>query len=246
MFNTGTKDFNLGHPIHTLVWVASKKPVVFCPSIGHVAIQPNILSRIGRVIEVSQYWLSYPKCLVPSQQFGFKTSLGCDHALYSLVSVLVGTESSNDSHVLEGHDLTHAFNSSIHEHILLLAAQRGVQACVIKPFDSMYSSLQVRIKLPNVNYDVLVESDIPVKKGIRQGVVNSPDLFNNSVIEAQYKAPATCILYGIDVLFISYADDILNISRTLQRIKSCFSALTDEYSCISHLFYPTKMELLFF
>jgi len=45
MSNTETKDFNLGHPIHTFFWVASKKPVVFCPSFGHVAIQPKILSQ---------------------------------------------------------------------------------------------------------------------------------------------------------------------------------------------------------
>ena len=98
----------------------------------------------------------------------------------------------------------------------------------------------------NANVNCEVESDIPVKKGIRQGAVNSPDLFNNSVIEGQYKTPTTCILYGIDVSLISYADDILNICRTLQGIKSCFSALTDEYSRIGHSFNPTKTELLFF
>ena len=39
------KRINLGHPMYTFFWVASKKPVVFCPSIGHVAIQPKILSQ---------------------------------------------------------------------------------------------------------------------------------------------------------------------------------------------------------
>ena len=146
------------------------------------------------------------KCTVPPHKFGFQTSLCCDLALYSLVSIIVDVESNNDSLVLAGHDLARAFDSSIHEQILLSTAQRGVQACVIKPFGSMYSSLRARINCSNVNCDVLVESDIPVKKGIRQGVVNSPDLFNTSVIEAHYKAPTTCILYGIDVSLISYAD----------------------------------------
>ena len=76
--------------------------------------------------------------------------------------------------------------------------------------------------------------------------MNSLDLFNSFVIEAQYKAPETCILHGIDVSLISYADNILNICRTLQGLKSCFSALTDEYSRIGHSFNPTKTELLFF
>jgi len=131
-------------------------------------------------------------------------------------------ESKNDSPVLAGHDLACAFDSTIHEQILFSTAQRGVQACVIKPFDSMYSSFRVRINCPNVNCDVLVESDRPVKKGIRQEVVNLPDLFNNSVIESHYKAPTTCILYGIDVSLISYADDMLNIIRSLQGIKKFF------------------------
>ena len=59
--------------------------------------------------------------------------------------ILVDAESNNNSLVLARHDLAHAFDSSIHEQILLSAAQRGIQACVIKPFDSMYSSLRDRM-----------------------------------------------------------------------------------------------------
>lgn len=186
------------------------------------------------------------KCSVPPHQFGFQRSLGCDHALYSLVSILTDAENDNDSLVLAAHDLARAFDSSIHEHILLSAAERGVENSVIGPLDSMYSNLRVRIKCPGWDCDMLLEIDIPVKKGIRQGAVNSPDLFNNSVIEVQHEAPTTCILCGIDVSLIGYADDILNISRTLNGIKSCFSALKVEYARVGHTFNPSKTELLFF
>ena len=52
------------------------------------------------------------KCLVPPHQFGFQQSVDCDHALYSIVSILVDAEGNNDTLVLLEHDLTRAFDSS--------------------------------------------------------------------------------------------------------------------------------------
>ena len=76
-------------------------------------------TTLRKLFELVVYNEVRSKCLVPPHQFGFQTSLGCDHALYSLVSILVNAESNNDSFVLVGHDPARAFYSSIHEQILL-------------------------------------------------------------------------------------------------------------------------------
>ena len=165
--------------LHPRTPISAKNDVLWFKTLNMRFPAPSILENDFRV------WIY---SFGPPHQFGFQQSLGCDHVIYSLVSILVGTESNNDFLVLAGQDLACAFESSICEQILLLAAHKGIQGCVIKPFYSMYSSLQVIIKCPNLNCDILVESDIPVKKGIRQGVVSLSDMFNNSVIEVQYKA----------------------------------------------------------
>ena len=51
-------------------------------------------------------------------------------------------------------------------------------------------------------------------KGVRQGGLISPALFNNSVSAAQCSVECTCIYGVIDVSLFTYADDILNLIRT--------------------------------
>ena len=60
MSNTGTKDFNLGHPIHNFSVLLPKNLLSFVPVLNMLQTNKGFCPRIGRVIEVSQYWLSYP------------------------------------------------------------------------------------------------------------------------------------------------------------------------------------------
>ena len=70
----------------------------------------------------------------------------------------------------------------------------------------MYSHLKAKIKGGLDLFNIL--------KGVRQGGLTVPALFNNSVSAAQCSVVCTCIYGGIDVSLSTYADDILNLSRT--------------------------------
>ncbi|KAK2703419.1 hypothetical protein QYM36_018114 [Artemia franciscana] len=118
----------------------------------------------------------------------------------------------------------------------------GVDRAIVKPLNDMYSRLKVRIKLSGK----LSRRFAVVKKGIKQGAVSSPDLFNNSISTAQSKVAPCCIFKGIDVSLVGFADDLLNFSRILSSLESNFKILEMEYDEIGLSFNVTKCEVLLF
>ena len=92
---------------------------------------------------------------------------------------------------------------------------------------------------------VIPQCPRPIKTGTRQEAIISRTLFNNSVLDAQAKCLPSCIIGGIDVSLICYADDILNLKRSIQRIHQNFKILKDEYSKSDCLLILIKQKLSF-
>ena len=92
---------------------------------------------------------------------------------------------------------------SIHAQALLAAYQQGVNLRVTRVLYDMYCRLKVCIKIGNRVTSVVV----PVKKGVRQGSLLSPSLYNNSVLSAQASVNVSCIAKSINVslLTLTYA-----------------------------------------
>ncbi|XP_065562481.1 uncharacterized protein LOC136028563 [Artemia franciscana] len=72
-----------------------------------------------------------PKCTVPDHPFGFQPSLGFGHALSALVSALIDAEKSGESIALAAHDVKRAFDSLIHEQIILDMGLADVDPCML-------------------------------------------------------------------------------------------------------------------
>ena len=183
------------------------------------------------------------KCYMPPYQFGFQKGLGCAHALTALSSILIDADKSGDSLVLGSHDVSHAFDSLIHAQILLELYKRGVDTSAIRALYDMYNHLAVVIKLPDGTITRFV---IPVRRGVRQGALTSPVAFNNCILNAQSSAVPSCILKGIDVSLIAYADDIFNPSRTVQSFERNFAILSKEYAKINLTFNREKSDVVLF
>ena len=147
-----------------------------------------------------------------------------------------------------GHDVRRAFDSAIHAEMLLKAGRRGLNLAFIRSLCDLYSRFHIRLKLPPDKGmpPIPRRQLIPVKKGARQGAVTSPDLFNNYVLEAQDLCPPSLILSSVNLSLICYADDILNLSRTLQRITEIFGILEAEYQKIGLEFNSSKSDIVLF
>ena len=96
-------------------------------------------------------------------------------------------------------DVSRASDSSIHAQALLAAYQRGVNFRVTSVLYDMYCRLKARIKIGNRITSVV----IPVKKGVRQGSLLSPSLYNNSVLNAQACVNVSCISKNINVSLLT-------------------------------------------
>jgi len=64
----------------------------------------------------------------------------------------------------------------------MTAYKRGVNIYVIKSIRDMYKKLNGRVKVTISTGMMELTPSIPVKKGIRQGAVTSPPLFNETII----------------------------------------------------------------
>ena len=164
------------------------------------------------------------------------------------MSVLLDGDFSGESIALASHDISRAFDSLIHAAMLLKASQRGLNPCIVRSLRDMYSRLSIRLKLPpHKNLPPRPhEKLIPVLKGARQGAVSSLHLFNNYVLQAQDKCPTSYILSSIDTSLVCYADDVLNLSRTLQKASDIFETLKTEYLKLGLSFNTEKTEIVLF
>ena len=140
-------------------------------------------------------------CGKPDHQFGFLPGLGCANALFSLAAILADSHESGDLIVIDAFDASRAFDSSI------TAYQHGVNLRVTSVLYDMYCRLKVRIKIGNLITSMVV----PVKKGVRQGSLLSPNLYNNSILNAQACVNVSCISKNINVSLLTYADDLKSV-----------------------------------
>ena len=84
----------------------------------------------------------------------------------------------------------------------------------------------------------------PILKGVRQGALTSPVLFNNCVTGAQDKLNCIFIFKGVDLSLVTFADDLLNLSCTFQGCSSTFEFLQEEYEHIGLSFNTDKTVVL--
>ena len=182
-------------------------------------------------------------CQMPNYQFGFTVGLGCADALFALAAILSDSEATGDPVVISSFDVNRAFDSSVHAQILLEAYKQGLNLCIVRVVYYMYNNLRAQIKIPSSPAESVV---VPVRKGVRQGSVVSPTLYNNSVLPAQAQVATSCVSKGIDVSLITYADDLLNLNRSADRLSKNFDVLSRAYNKIGLSFNVSKSAILFF
>ena len=84
---------------------------------------------------------------------------------------------------------------------------------------------------------------ISLLRGVKQGLVLSPFIFNSPIITAtQYIPPY--VIDGIDVSHLLYADDILLFSDNLISIQNAINRLHSHLQEIGLEIEPTKTEFL--
>lgn len=110
------------------------------------------------------------------------------------------------------HDVCLSFCSIIHTHSLIKLYKYGVSTCNIRTLYDMYTHVIDKIKLPDLT---TTEIAMTVSPGMRYGALTFPLAIDNCFLDAQSQVVTSCILEGIDVSFIAYADDLFISCRTV-------------------------------
>ena len=175
------------------------KPANICSSYRPITVSPVLCKLFEMLIQLNVRNC----CQIPNYQFGFTVSLGCADALFALAAILSDSEATGDPLVIAPFDVSRAFDSSVHMQILLEAYKQGLNLCIVRVVYYMYNNYRAQMKIPPSPAESVV---IPVRKGVRQGSVVSPTLYNSSILPAQAQVATSCVSKGIDVSLMTYAD----------------------------------------
>jgi len=149
------------------------------------------------------------KCYVPPYQFGFQPRFGCAQALSAVANAFIDADASDETLVLAGHVARKAFDSLTHSAMLLHVAKHGVSPSYITALRDMYFRLKVCLILHPVSkadssqvYSPAHDIFVNVEKATNQGVVSSPLVFNNGVLDRQLAVPTSLIFAGLDLSLV--------------------------------------------
>ena len=144
-------------------------------------------------------------------QFGFKKSLGCSHAIYSVRSIIENHLRGGSTVNICSLDLSKAFDKADHHALFSKLLKRLIPSCLVDTLYYWTTNCFTSVKWLNQYSDVF-----RVSSGVRQGSVLSPALFAIYIDD----------IVNIDNRFsvIIYADDILLITTSITRLQSLFTA----------------------
>ena len=148
-----------------------------------------------------------------SRQFGFKKSIGCNHAIY-LVRQTVDYFVSNDSTVnLCALDISKAFDRVNVYGLLVKLMSRNIPIQFIKILHCWYTKIFICVR-----WNGILSNLVKLNAGVRQGGVLSPALFAiyiNDIIVKLEKSGLGCLVRKLCMNVFMYADDILLLSLSI-------------------------------
>ncbi|KAK2708867.1 hypothetical protein QYM36_014481, partial [Artemia franciscana] len=139
-------------------------------------------------------------------------------------------------------DISAAFDSVIQSAVSRTLLDVGVNAHIVAMLSFWYSNSYIRVKL---SLEKLSEP-VKLKRGLRQGSVLSPILFNTLTSKVTKQISDGLRFDTCDLSLISYADDLLMLSFSLSVLQDNLGELVSGYSAIGLQVNGQKTEFLVF
>lgn len=149
-------------------------------------------------------------------QFGFKSNLGCSHAIYC-VDHIVDYFVQNDSTVnLCFIDVSKAFDKLNHSVLFMKLMERKVPSIFIQILKNWYDNVELRVRWNGIFSDTF-----KISAGVRQGGIFSPTLFLIYVNDMLVKlAKRGCSINRQSLGAFMYADDLTLISPSVCELQA--------------------------
>ena len=147
-----------------------------------------------------------------ANQFGFKSGIGCTHAVFCVKNVI-------NSYVMHGNtanilalDIAKAFPRVNHFALLSKLIARKAPLCLVNLLESWLTRSRSKVRWCGV-----VSGDFSLRVGVNQGSVLAPALFGVFINDVL----VTCNAKHIGAVFV-YADDILIVTKSLSTVQCLF------------------------
>lgn len=176
-------------------------------------------------------------------QFGFRKALGTREALYS-IQVLVQKCLDHQKPVYICFvDVEKAFDTVIHTELIRTLGSINIGYKELRIIKELYWNQTATVKINNIETNKL-----KISKGVRQGCVLSPTLFNIYSEIAVTKA-LTGELKGIKINgeyinCIRYADDMAIITENIEELNYLLQKVNDEYANIGLNINKRKTKMM--
>ena len=146
-------------------------------------------------------------------QFGFKTNLGCTHAVHVVKSVIDGYTAGGNTAHLCAIDVAKAFPSVNHYSLLSKLIKRNVPVTLLDLLEFWLRNTRCQVR-----WNGKFSADYGLRIGLNQGSVLAPALF--AVLIDDVLKTVNRRAFGV---VVGYADDIIIISRSLYLLQLLFS-----------------------
>lgn len=198
--------------------------------------QYRLISLINNIVKVFTKVVHnriYQKCdlYIDENQFGFRNALGTREAIFSLQVLIQRCRDVNHDVYACFIDFTKAFDRVEHTKLIQILKEVDIDSKDIQIIINLYWN-----QTAYVNIEGNKTENVKIKKGVRQGCVHSPTLFNiyseNIFQEAPKDSPEGIIINGENINNFRYADDtviVANSPEELQTLLTKINATCEEY-----------------
>ena len=173
----------------------------------------------------------YSKFLMTSSnQFRFKKSSSCGHAIYSVRKVVEHYAARSSTVNICLLDLSKAFNKIDHSALYLRLMDRSVPVQILNLLVNWFSSC-----LSCVTWGSVMSHFYELKAGVRQGGVISPILFGiyiDVLVLLVKEANIGCKIGACCAGIFLYADDIILLAPSVQALQSLISICESELNSL--------------
>lgn len=227
----------------TFVTIPKKPNSSQCDDYRIISLMSHVLKTFLRIIHAR----IYRKCeyQMDNTQFGFRNGLGTREALFSLNVMTQRCRDMNVDVYTCFIDYRKAFDCVIHQKMIEILRRTGIDEQDLRVISELYWHQTATVEIEQTTSE-----DIKIRRGVRQGCVLSPLIFNlyseHIFREALEDAPGGININGTMINNIRYADDTVLIASSAQELQNIINSVVSHSETFGLHLNVSKTKIVVF
>lgn len=210
--------------VSTFITIPKKGRTKKCEDYRTISLMSHVLKLFLKIIHERLYRKLEEN--IGDTQFGFRSGFGTREALFTLQVLIQRCRDVNKDVYACFIDLEKAFDKIKHEKMMTILQTTGVDDKDIRIIANLYWRQKAAVRVENQ-----LTPEIEILRGVRQGCVLSPLLFNlyseKLFQETIYDCEDGVSVNGITINNIRYADDTVLLADTSEGLQNLLDRIMD-------------------